>query len=514
MSNLTKEQLLELKSYWAARKNELLRNWDFYYGEPQKKYLQKFSGETEAEFQSRIDNATIENHCAKTCDVLVGYLYGKNGGKGRITVRAVDKNGEIIEPLQRVLHDNVWKFNTIESLRIDIALMASVCGNAVVHKEFVDSRTMTPFALTASSADKKKYGTVRYDLFDTVTTKVLPKVQNGEVYARMLGGVIRHYSRDNFSGSSYLDRLLNKRYQVEDVFEYFTDETISRSIYTDESEFEANVQTQPNPYKDINMLFTNFRNYGDPMYLEGASDLAQMIQLQTMLNEILNDDKATVAYHSFPLLIIAGGGKLPQNFIRKVNSALEVPEGADVKYLTWENVLEASDNLKESIRLNMTVASSVSQISRGNASQIGQVRSGAGLKTLFQSDLNAIGLKIPQFENAEIHLAETTLKIFAKETGLELPEGWRVTAEFNQDLLGLDDLLIKAQTDQMETSSGVASLREKIKERNPDLVSEAEVDEIIATVIAERKKLAMATKPPTPGIKPAESTAQKSNQQK
>lgn len=507
MATMT-ELLLEIKEYWSTRKQSLLKNWEFYYGDPQRYYLNRFSGETEEEYQSRVNSAMIENHCAKTCDVLVGYIYGKPTGDSRITVRAVDADGKLIPELQKVLKNNIWRYNKMDSFRIDVALMASVCGYAPVHKEFVDSRTMLPFGVAASSSDKAKYGTIRYDLFDAVDTMPVPRVYNGEIYGRMLGAVVRHYSRDNFSGNSYYDRILNKRYQPEDVLEVYEDETIRRSIYSGEAEIETNMQTQKNKYGNINYLFTIFRNYGDPMYLEGESDLSQIMHLQIALNELLNDDKATIAYHSFPILKITHGGKLPPNFIRKVNSAIELDQEQDASYLTWDNTLEASDKFKESIRLNMTVTSGVSQLSRGNSANVGQVRSGAGLKTLFQADINAVGLKLPYFEDAEKHLAETSLRMYAKETGLKLPEDWMIDVCFAEDFVGLDELL-KAQVEQLEVTTGTESLREVIKEKHPEVTSEEEIDAILKQVMDERKKLAQQQAQ----VKKPESTQAKSNQQ-
>jgi hypothetical protein len=278
---------------------------------------------------------------------------------------------------------------------------------------------------------------------------------------------------------------------------------------------DSNTKTFPNPYGNISIPFTVFRNYGDPMYLEGESDIANMIPLQSALNEIMTDDKATISYHSFPILKFLNDAKMPSNWVRKPNSGLEFSGSGDAQYLVWDNVLEASDKFKEKLRSSMTVVSGVSQISRGNASEIGQVRSGAGLKTLFQSDINAIGLKIPHFKRAERDLVYSTVKMWEKETGESLGD-FTCEVSFPQDFVGLDRLL-EAQVNQIDVQQGLSSIREIVKGKHPEAISEDEINEYIAEIIAEKKKLAMVqaqTKVAAQG-KPAapQSTDKKSQEQ-
>jgi hypothetical protein len=504
-----------IRTYWASRKLALLKYWDFYYGDSQRYYFDKFEGEDEQEYNNRVINAIVENHCAKTCDVLVSYLYGQPCAKSRVKVRAVDAEGEIISQLQELLGE-VWEYNDLDSLRIDLALMSSVTGLGIVYKQYVDSETGLPFESDVAPEIKKKQGIVRYELFDTVDTMPLPIIDSkGVIYPRLLGGIVRFYNLDNFSGNTFLDRLMDKRWAQEEILEVFDGQKFIRSrIVTGENKPEI-IDSVNNPYGNINTAFTLFRNYGDPMYLEGASDLAQMVSLQNALNGLVNDDKMTIDYHTFPILALMGGAKLPANFVRKVNSVLEMDTGQDAKYLTWDNVLEASANKQDSIRKQMTVVGGVSQISRGNAETIGQVRSGAGLKTLFQADINTIALKIPHFKKAERELAKSTLKMLAVERGIKLPDYYRIEVEFPDDFVGLDELL-KAQVEQMDLANGVRTHREVIKSKHADIMSEEQVEDIIEENIEVRKKIVEAEKPPvqvTPGVKPGETSQAKSNEQ-
>lgn len=510
----------QIKEYWYTRKTTLLKYWDFYQGDSQRYYLDRFEGESEVEYNTRVLGATIENHCAKTCDVLVSYLYGQPESSSRVTVRVVDENGKIISDLQKLLH-RIWEYNEIDAFRIDLGLMSSVTGLAVVHKEFVDSRTGRPFkknALVSESGlieDRKKFGIVRYQLFDTVDTMPLPYVDDTNVvHPRMLGAIVRFYESDNFSGISSLDRLLQKRFASEEWLEVYNAEKFMRSkIVTGKPEPEI-VSEMVNPYGDINIPFTLFRNYGDPMYLEGQSDLAQMTSLQNTLNAVVNDDKMVIDYHSFPILTLGGGAKLPPNFVRKVNSVLEMEMNQEAKYLTWDNVLEASDKFKESIRKQMTVTSGVGQMSRGNAEDIGQVRSGAGLKTLFQADINTIALKVPLFRRAEKELAASTLRMYAQEMKMNLPY-FEIQVEFPADFVGVDKLLA-AQVEEIEISSATRSPRDIVKSKYPGIQSEEDVDRIIEEAVDHLEDVAEAKKPPeplTPGVKPAETSDQKSVEQ-
>lgn len=467
-----------LRGYWANRRSMILKLWDFYYGDRQRYYLNRFEGETEGEYDNRVAGATIENHCQKTCDVIVAYMYGQPNSRNRVIARVLDKDKKIVEQAQKILQENIWRHNDIDAFRVDMALMASVTGAAIVHKEFVDKNTNLPFPKNTKKEDKKKNGTIRYDLFDTSDTMPLPLVgPDGSVYPRILGAVVRFYELDNFSGNSVLDRLLQKRYGLDEFLEVFDkDKFIRAKLQTGSSTPEV-VTNVPNPYEDISIPFTIFRNYGDPMYLEGASDIAQMLSLQNTLNEISNADKTTIDYHSFPLLVLMGGAKLPNDFVRKVNSGLELDVNQDIKYLTWDNVLEASDTYKESIRKQMTVTSGVSQLSRGNAQDVGQIRSGAGLKTLFQADINTIALKVPLFRKAERALVESSLKMWEAETGEKIQEYAEIEVEFPPDFVGMDELL-KAQTEQIDIANKVVSTRQVIKDKNPDLTSEAQIDQL------------------------------------
>jgi hypothetical protein len=500
-----------LRTYWISRKTVLLKYWDFYYGDNQRYYLERFEGEDESEFNSRVSGATIENHCAKTCDVLVSYLYGQPNSKNRVSVRVVDKAGDIIPSLQELLLE-AWDYNDIDSLRVDVSLMASVTGVGVIYKQYVDKRSGLPFIKSASAEERVKHGAVRYEIFDTVDAMPIPLIDtDGVIYPRLLGAIVRYYNLDNFSGSSVLDRILEKRYAQEEVLEVFDGQAFARfRVVSGEEKFEQTAG-EPNGYKDINVPFTLFRNYGDPMYLEGQSDLAQMITLQTTLNALLNDDKMTVDYHTFPILVLGGGAKLPPNFVRKVNSALEMDMNQTAEYLTWNNVLEASSNLQESLRRQMTVVSGVSQISRGNAASVGQVRSGAGLKTLFQADINAIAVKIPHFKRAERDLAKSTLLVLAKERDIKLPDYYKIEVDFPPDFVGIDELL-KAQVEQIELSNLTRTHAEIIKAKHPEISSEDQVKKIIEANLDMLEDISDSKAKPV-AIKGPETTEKKSQEQ-
>ena len=491
-----------IRGFWAARKRALIKKWDFYYGDAQRWYLDKFEGETDEEYQLRCHSATIENHCGKTCDVLVSYLYGQPNSRGRTIVRVLDKDGNIIQAAQEFLSKNVWDFNNIDSFRIDIALMAVVTGMGCVHKEFIDRRTSMPFKDTADVADKIKYGTIRYDIYDTVDTMALPYIatdplNQGLIYPRILGGVVRFFNVNNFSGVNLLDRILQRQYGTDEVLEIYSMDSFQRTLLVGGSTQIEKIFTADNKYKDVNVPFTIFRNYGDPMYIEGTSDLDQMIPLQSALNEMLNADKAVINYHSFPLLVLTGGAKLPPNFIRKVNSGLEMDKDQDVKYLTWNNVLDASAGFREDLRTQMTVVSGVSQLSRGNAKQIGQIRSGAALKTLFQADINAIALKIPHFREAEKNLALSTLRMWSVETGqsfVKPGEEIYIDVQFPADFVGIDELL-KAQVEQIELADATLSIHQAIRNKNVDIISEKEVDKRYDEILKEKVDMATGGAP-------------------
>jgi hypothetical protein len=495
-----KSIVADVQSFWATRRTLFLRYWDYYYGSNQRYYMRRFDGEDASEYAIRVDSAVVENHCSKTCDVIVGYLYGQPTSESRVNAKVLGKEDKVVEPAMELLLDNIWRFNNMDAFRIRLALMASVTGVSVVHKEFVDKRTGLPFPSTTSKADKKKYGTIRYDLFDSVDTMPIPLINGDKLYKGLLGGVVRIYGvQDARPAPNPLLRLFTND-TSEQIVEVYTDESFTTARIRGSWNLEADsVNSSPNPYKSIHIPFTVFSNYGDPTELEGKSDLDQMIPLQNALNELNNDDLNTISYHSAPLLKLTKGAKMPPNFVRKANSAIELDGEQDADYLTWDNVLDASDKKEESIRKQMTVVSGVSQLSRGNAGDVGQVRSGPGLKTLFQADINEIGLKVPYFRMAEEKLIESTLAMWEAETGDSFGE-YEACVEFPEDFVGLDKLL-NAQVDKLEMDANIVSIREKVAERHPEIESDEELDAIVQEIMAEKKKLAVATKPPQP-VKP------------
>jgi hypothetical protein len=484
--------LVDIQSYYSTRKMNILKLWDFYMGDNQRFYIGKFKGEDPNDFTERVGNASVENHCAKTCDTIVGYLYGNPESSGRVKVTIRNrKDKKINEEAMEFLSENVWRHNAIDAFRVNVGLMSSITGIGVVFKVFVDSRTSLPFGVFATAEEKKEFGTIRYDLWESADTIAVPLVDSqGNAHSGVLGAIVRITQPDAKrlmeSPVGRVVNLMNTKYRAD----YFDSEQYVIADVDRSSIQQETIKSIPNPYKSLHIPFTLFRNYGNPMGLEGYSDIDQMVSLQTDLNELSTDDKTCIDYHSFPLLKLTKGAKLPPNFVRKANSALEMDGDQDADYLTWDNVLEASQKKQDSIRKQMTVVSGVSQLSRGNADSVGQVKGATALKTLFQADILEIGLKIPFFRTAEERLAESTLKMWEMETGTTFGDVY-AECEFPADFIGIDKLLA-AQTDQIEVTSGIASIREKIAARHPDITSEAELDALVQLVYDEAAEMAEA----------------------
>jgi hypothetical protein len=508
------QMVLDIQSYFANRRSNILTYWDFYLGDNQKYYITKFAGEDEKEFSDRQERACVENHCAKTSDTIVGYLYGSPETSGKVKVVVRNRSDKKVnQKAMDFLTQRIWTSNDMDAFRVNVGLMSSVTGVAIVHKVFVDSRTDLPFKPWTSKEDRAKYGYVRYDLWESADTVPIPLVdEQNVVHSGVFGGVIRITQPD---AKKLMDNPMTRVANLENtsyLAEYFDAERYAQ-MAIDRGSVKAGTEKETkNPYKSIHIPFTLFRNYGNPMGLEGYSDLDQMLSLQTTLNELSTDDKTCIDYHSFPLLKLLKGGKMPANFVRKANSALELDGDQDAEYLTWDNVLDASEKKQESIRKQMTVVSGVSQLSRGNAESVGDVKGATALKTLFQADINEIGLKIPFFRAAEQRLALTTLQMWQMETGESFGDVY-VECEFPADFIGLDKLLA-AQTDQLEITSGIASIREKIAARHPEITSEKELDEMVKEVIDEMKKVAEAQAGPQPPPgQQGQSPAKKSQEQ-
>lgn len=453
MNDPVLQNLLELyQDYWLQRKAELLERWDYYNGE-QAKYLPHFAAETEQDWQRRTEDAIIENHCKSTVNIAAGYLYGASD---KISRRCDD-------PAAQTTMSEIWDFNDFPDFTMDVGVMTGVCGFSVTHLRWVDPDTEEPYPPTATHRDLT-HGIVQYILMDSVETLPIAKPDN----PKALSDIFRVSYREAGSGLPIYDRLQGRQYDTITVIEHI-DDAVWHRWDSMKGQF-VQTRNDPNPFHSVSTLFVVFSNPGDPMYLEGDPDHLDVIPLNRDLNERLTDDRLTISYHSFPILVHDGD---LANFILKPNSHIQ-GDPDKIKYLTWDNVLAASQEHAEQLRRNISLVSSVTDLPRGRSADIGQVRSGAGLRSMFQADMLLAGRKQKRAIRYEKRLIRSSLEMTTFYTGQPFSTK-NATIIFPDDIFGLDELW-KAQAEQLHLQSGTKSLKDYLKENYPNL-TEHELDQ-------------------------------------
>lgn len=461
-----------VKDFFHARKLEMGKYWDYYEGE-QSKYLEKYEHEDYQEYLARVRSAIIENHAAPTIDIPVAYMYG-SGAIGR---RAEDEN------LHNILHNEVYQVNDMDTLMIDVRLQAAITGFSIVHPVIVSKRTRMPFYVTGEQMTQDNF-TVLYTLMDSIITIPLPRTYD----KRSLGAIIQIYTVDTDSLSEQFKREGTSTFNV---VEYADDHIWIRYLFDEEDMDNPLVLPTDlpdggnvNPFGDVRCLFVLFKNAGFPFDLEGRSEIKGIVDLQNALNERLTDDQSVIRYHSAPILKFLKGAMMPDGFVRKANSVLEFEGDGDAEYLTWEDKLDASSQYVAQLRQAIALATQVSNLSRGNLKDAGQVRTGMGVKSLYVPDTTHIRLRRPFMIRGEKELIYATAKFYEMYGGVSF-SSYKAEITMPDDFIGIEKWL-ETQVMSQEIASGIPPV-ERIKEKFPDMTEE-QINEIIDMIMGNSQK--------------------------
>jgi len=451
--------------------------WDYWKGD-QRKYQKKYPGELDVEYMTRIENSHVENHCRPTSNINVAYMYGM---ADKISRRAEDPL------LHKLLNEDVYDLNHMPSLMVDARLMASVIGFSVIEPMVFNKLTRKPFNPEDSITEKTF--SVFYSLTDSTTIIPLPRVYD----RRTLGMIIKYYEIDNIDSFKYLG--LTKEFDTSKeyrVLEYVDDDLWLRWIHPkNEPEqkellpvFQIPGKENINIYGDVRIPFVVFKNYGDPMHIEGESDIEDVIPLQLNLNERLTDDANIIRYHALPIIKALRGAKLPKNFVRKPNMVLEFDGEGDMDYLTWDAPMDASDKYKAQLRQSLAQSSQVSTLSRGNLRDVGQLKTGIGVKSLYVPDILGVRLRRPFALRAEKELILATAKMYEHYTNIKF-SSYRSEVIYPEDFIGIDEWM-ETQVTAAEIAAGLP-IQDRLKTRYPDK-SDKEIEELARVVMEEAKK--------------------------
>jgi len=492
---LINKSVMELyRNYWAERNDAILKYWDFYLGK-HADHLPRFRQETDTDYSDRKKGAIIENHCKSIVNTQIGFLYGGDVGRW-IENRST---GKADEQWQEFFEERVWKRNDMKNFMIDVALMQGITGFGVITKK-PDMIDGSDYRVKEKATISKK-GYIKYDILDSITCMPLPRLithdegKTWEIEERTFAALIKIYKFDNFLGNWAISRKIAVPYEQYDYIEYIDDGhwiKWGRTRSGDYKQISAFPEqgAQENPYGSIRIPFTLFRNPGDPMKLEGESDIHDTIPLNINLNERLTDDRNTLSFSAFPIFVIKGG-VMPKGFVVKPGAGLELNDpNMSAEWLTWDGNLESSLKNQESTRDNIQRVSSTSDLSR-SGTETGQLRSGTGLRGKFAADILRAKMKLPLVLAAEKELIYSTMEMFSWLTGKKFNRlDYEAHVEFPdpETVIGLDKMT-DVQVEKMEYDLGVKGLRDLIIKARPDIAGdEAAIEKLIKEFKEEQKQ--------------------------
>jgi len=488
MTMLSKNRMLNgwdaisnLDAVFSTHSQMVIENWYMYYG-LHNLFLKKFEAEDDNEFAHRVANSTIENHVKMVINLMSAYLYPKKDS----IKRWIKRDGKVDDKLMKFMKENVWNHNRFYGLDYAKGLNAHVTGYTVVGRSLCDIRTMKAFKPYTSAQEKQKYGFVKKDINDSSKAMPVPYVdENGITHDGVLGGIVFYTKSDNFIGMPTLMDLLNRTKKGTEKLEYVDDKVWLRWVRPANSKDWTQVEVNPgtlyvnkNPFGDINIPFTVYKNTGDPFQLIGVSEVDSIKSINLSINNLGSGDESTITYHSYPILMALGGATLPSNFVRTKNASLEASKG-EYKYLTWDNKLEASKDRQETLRRVISSVTGISLISRGFLKDIGQIRSGPPLKALFNSDRTTMNTKFACFGDSEIDEMRADILYFDKSTEQideKLDKTITFHVEFDEDFLQIDELL-NAEINQIKVAYG-ETLKEVLIDEHPDW-SEEKINQMV-----------------------------------
>lgn len=467
-SNVNMSFLYDVTNWWDSHRSLIIDYWNLYSGY-HNLFLKRFEAESDRDYINRVNDATIENHIGPIMDLIVSHLYAKG------LTRFVKRGDDIDETLKTFFKESVWNHNskTYDDIK---ALNTLVSGYTVIQRLLYDVRTNKPFQPGTDNFTKTRYGYIQKVPLDSTACVPLPYVdENGITHYERFGALLFVADYDNYTGYDPLMRLLQKDFTSFKVIEYITDnmwlkfrKSEKENDWTQQVVNPGGKFENKNPYGDVSIPFTVYRNTGDPFYVEGDSEILKVKSLNLELNELADGDKNVIKSHQYPILQGLNGATLPADFKRTKNAVIELDKkDAKFEYLTWEGKLSESREREDAIRRSLSQVSSVSMISRGFLKEIGQIRSGPPLKALFTSDRAMMSRKFLYFGNNEVEEMKADVRFYQKETGVNfnIDKTVKFDVKFDDDFLGIDALLEEEVKSLQLQTEGV---EEVIREEHPD----------------------------------------------
>lgn len=445
-------------------------------GENHKIYFKKFSKETDDAYFARLDKSVVSNKCKRIVNKGAQFLYAT----------PPERRMEDDEAHKRIM--DTWEFNHVMSgfFHLTLAIESQLYGFQLVRNQYVRKSNQQPIFAKVGQND----GTyeVKYIPLHPMLSIPVPRVNaqhemgavillTMDVQEQPLLGV----DTPQIRYVDYVDDESWLRWKVD-----WNDN--ATEITGTQIDVQFGQYLNKHPYGNVNVLFTLYRNAGGSMYvMDGNSDLTDIVELQTKYNETLSDDGHVIANHTFPLLLFTGM-IVEKDFKRGVADVLSSRNNdAEGRYITWDTNLEASGKFSVRLTEDIREASGYSPVSDGRLDNIGQVRN---LRAAMVPDIATISQKQVFYRKAEMEHASATLSMIEWHEAGKYPNK-KLEMTFSEDYIPVDELA-KVQAQSMSIDSGIEDLRQVIRDRHPELETDAEIDERVQETLDLMERVSKA----------------------
>lgn len=319
------------------------------------------------------------NYVRAIIDKTNNFIIGKNGFEVNIQDTYGDEVEEDVEVIYEALINYNWKLNKKKTLLQKLLQMGSVCGDAYI------------FLLPNINK-----GYVEYILLDSRNT--IPLFNKGD-YNDIIGYKVVKLLGTN--DKEYIQKVTE--YKKGLVRTYYVKETGE-----DTDKFE--VEEKENDYDFIPIV--HIENIPMSDSYGGKSDMADIVKINKIFNEMAEDVKMIIDYYAQPTTVITGGtvGQLKRG-LGEIWSGL--PADANVSNLSLGEDLSASTNFLKILKDAMHDLSGVPEEVLSKVQHISNT-SAAALQMLYQPIIQVADKKSVSYSEGIEELNRMTCIIYSK----------------------------------------------------------------------------------------------------
>ena len=454
-----------VNSVVGTRNVELRMYEDFYEGGTrQKVYIRKFEKETDEEYYKRLDKSIVANKCRRTVRKGAQMLYSN----------PPERRMEADDAHERMMR--IWRFNDVLNgyFHTNVATAGGIYGYQVIRNMYVRSDNKQPVYARTGISDSNE---VWYIPTHPLLTIPIPRADKQDE----MGAIIL------LTMENQVDPMFPQTASPRIVDIQFIDDNKwlrwavrfdnnGREVHGDPVDVKFGNLTNENPYGNVNIPFTLYRNPGDTAFvLDGTSDLADLVEPQMSYNETLSDDGHAIAGNAFPILMLTGL-EVKKDFKRSPGQVMATKNpDADGKFITWDSDMAASAKYEDRLEEIMREASGYSPVSDGRLDGIGQVRNvrGAMVPAILTSEEKQV-----YYGKAEKAHADATLRMLDWHEDT-VYENKTLDINYSDAFIPVDELS-RVEAESLAINSGVENIRDIIKGRHPELETEEELDAKVA----------------------------------